>query len=77
MIHAVRNSRLTVVSAVHGPAAGVSVAMALVADLTLAARSAYFLFPFISLALIPDGGNTWLLTRLLGAQRAAGLAMLG
>lgn len=77
VIHSLRDSRLTVVSAVHGPAAGVAVAIALIADLTLAARSAYFFFPFINLALIPDGGNTWLLTRLLGAQRAAGLAMLG
>jgi 2-(1,2-epoxy-1,2-dihydrophenyl)acetyl-CoA isomerase len=66
-----------VVAAVHGPAAGVSVALALACDLTLAARSAYFLIPFINLALVPDGGLTWFLPRLLGAQRATALALLG
>lgn len=77
LVQSVRESRLTVVSAMNGPAAGVSVALALAGDLVIAARSAYFYVPFLRLGVVPDGGNTWLLPRLLGPQRAAGLALLG
>ena len=43
----------------------------------LAARSAKFIQAFCKLGLIPDSGGTWILPRLLGPARAAGLAMLG
>jgi 2-(1,2-epoxy-1,2-dihydrophenyl)acetyl-CoA isomerase len=76
VMKAIRGTSKPVVCAVQGPTAGVAVAVALGCDLTIATRGAYFLLPFINLALIPDGGLTWFLTRLLGAQRAAGMALL-
>ncbi|MEK6805018.1 MAG: enoyl-CoA hydratase-related protein [Pseudomonadota bacterium] len=66
-----------IVSAVNGLAAGAGCSLALMADLTIAARSAYFLQAFVNIGLVPDAGATWLLPRLVGPQRAAGMAMLG
>ena len=66
-----------IISAVNGMAAGVGATLALVADLTLAGRSAYFLQAFVNVGLIPDGGGTWLLPRAVGPQRAMGMALLG
>jgi 2-(1,2-epoxy-1,2-dihydrophenyl)acetyl-CoA isomerase len=64
------------VAAVNGSAAGVSCNIALGCDIVLAARSASFLQPFARLGIIPDGGGTWLLPRLVGQARARGLALL-
>ncbi len=66
-----------VIAAVNGIAAGAGANLALMADLTLAARSAYFLQAFVNVGLIPDAGGTWILPRSVGPQRAMGLALLG
>ncbi|HSW12539.1 MAG TPA: enoyl-CoA hydratase-related protein [Solimonas sp.] len=66
-----------IVSAINGIAAGAGANLGLMADLTVCARSAYFLQAFVNIGLIPDAGGTWLLPRLVGQQRAMGLAMLG
>lgn len=66
-----------VVSAVNGAAAGIGCALALAADFTLAARSAYFLEAFVNIGLVPDGGTTWMLTRQVGKARATQMMMLG
>lgn len=72
-----RNGPKPIIAAVNGLAAGAGCSLALMADLTIAARSAYFLQAFVNIGLIPDAGATWLLPRLVGAQRAMGMAMLG
>lgn len=66
-----------IIAAVNGMAAGAGASLALAADLTIAARSAYFLQAFVNVSLVPDAGATWLLPRAIGPQRAMGLAMLG
>ena len=66
-----------IIAAVNGMAAGAGASLALMADLTIAARSAYFLQAFVNIGLIPDAGGTWLLPRSIGPQRAMGLALLG
>ena len=46
-------------------------------DLVVAARSAFFALGFTRLGLVPDGGATWLVPRLIGLARARELALLG
>ena len=65
-----------VVAAVNGPAAGVGMSFALAADIAIAGKSASFLQAFARIGLLPDGGSTWFLPRLVGEQRARALAML-
>lgn len=66
------------IAAVNGVAAGGGVGLALSADITLAARSAYFMQVFTpKLGLVPDLGCTWHLAHRLGRARAVGLAMTG
>ena len=64
--------------AVNGVAAGAGVSLALVGDITLAARSASFSVLFTpKLGLAPDMGATHLLPRRIGVARARYLAMTG
>ncbi|MFO1327218.1 MAG: enoyl-CoA hydratase-related protein [Rubrivivax sp.] len=68
---------LPVVAAVNGPAAGIGCSLALACDFVLAGRSAYFLEAFVNIGLVPDGGATWMLPRLVGKARATAMMMLG
>jgi 2-(1,2-epoxy-1,2-dihydrophenyl)acetyl-CoA isomerase len=65
-----------IVAAVNGVAAGVGMSFALAADIAIAGKSASFLQAFARIGLLPDGGSTWFLPRLVGDQRARALAML-
>ncbi|WP_293907317.1 enoyl-CoA hydratase/isomerase [Phenylobacterium sp.] len=73
----VRKSPKPLVAAVNGVAAGVGVSLALACDLVVAAESSYFLLAFRRIGLVPDGGATWLLPRLVGKARAMELMLLG
>ncbi|MCM8731905.1 enoyl-CoA hydratase-related protein [Hephaestia sp. GCM10023244] len=66
-----------VVSAVRGPAAGIGCSLALAADFCVASEAAYFLQAFVNIGLVPDGGASWMLPRLVGRARAAEMMMLG
>jgi 2-(1,2-epoxy-1,2-dihydrophenyl)acetyl-CoA isomerase len=68
---------IPIVAAVNGPAAGAGCSLALSADFVIAARSAYFLLAFVNIGLVPDGGLTWILPRLIGQARATEMMMLG
>ena len=72
-----RELAVPLVTAVNGAAAGVGMSFALMGDLVLCARSAYFLQAFRRIGLVPDGGSTWLLPRLIGKARAIELSLLG
>jgi 2-(1,2-epoxy-1,2-dihydrophenyl)acetyl-CoA isomerase len=72
-----RELPVPLVTAVNGAAAGVGMSFALMGDMVLCARSAYFLQAFRRIGLIPDGGSTWILPRLLGKARAIELSLLG
>jgi 2-(1,2-epoxy-1,2-dihydrophenyl)acetyl-CoA isomerase len=71
-----RDCRLPIVTAVNGVAAGIGMSIALMGDLAVAARSAYFLQAFARIGLVPDGGSTWMLPRLIGLARARELSLL-
>jgi 2-(1,2-epoxy-1,2-dihydrophenyl)acetyl-CoA isomerase len=72
-----RELPMPIVTAVNGAAAGVGMSLALMGDMILCARSAYFLQAFRRIGLVPDGGSTWLLPRLIGHARAIELSLLG
>lgn len=59
-----------VVVAVQGVAAGAGVSLALAGDLVLAAESARFTMAYTKAGLVPDGGATFTLPRLVGMRRA-------
>jgi 2-(1,2-epoxy-1,2-dihydrophenyl)acetyl-CoA isomerase len=59
-----------VIAGVNGVAAGGGFSLVCMADLAIAARSAKFNFAYTKSGLTPDGGATFFLPRLVGAQRA-------
>lgn len=71
-----RDLRMPIITAVNGPAAGVGMSLAMMGDIVIAARSAYFLQAFRRIGLIPDGGSTFLLPRKVGWSRAMELSLL-
>ncbi|RYY28449.1 MAG: 2-(1,2-epoxy-1,2-dihydrophenyl)acetyl-CoA isomerase [Sphingomonadales bacterium] len=77
MVVAIRDCACPVVTAVNGPAVGIGCALALMGDIVVAKQSAYFLQAFRRVGLIPDGGSTFLLPRLVGKARAMELMLLG
>ncbi len=76
-IRRLRDLPFPLITAVNGPAAGAGMSIALMGDLVLCARSAYFLQAFRRIGLVPDCGSTWLLPRLVGRARAIELSLLG
>ena len=77
VITAMREIEKPVVAAINGVAAGAGMSLALAADLRVAAESATFIQAFVRIGLVPDAGATFFLPRLVGAAKAAELAMLG
>ncbi len=76
VIRTMRSLPKPIVAAVNGVAAGVGMSFAMAADIAIAAKSASFLQAFARIGLLPDGGSTWFLPRLVGEQRARAMAML-
>mgnify|MGYP001266931643 FL=1 len=77
LMQAIREHPHPVITAVNGPAAGVGCSLALVGDIIVCAKSAYFLQAFRRIGLVPDGGSTWLLARTIGRPRAMEMALFG
>ena len=77
IVRRIRGSRLPVVCAVNGVAAGAGASFALACDIVLAAKNARFLQAFVKIGLVPDSGASFFLTRAIGEARARALAMLG
>jgi 2-(1,2-epoxy-1,2-dihydrophenyl)acetyl-CoA isomerase len=75
VILAMRRLEKPIVGAVNGIAAGAGASLAFACDLRIAAEGASFLLAFGRVGLIPDSGATWLLPRLVGAAKAAELAL--
>jgi 2-(1,2-epoxy-1,2-dihydrophenyl)acetyl-CoA isomerase len=73
----VRTVDKPVIAAVNGPAAGIGCSLALAADMSIAARSAYFLLAFVNIGLGLDGGASQLLRERIGHARAFQMAFLG
>ena len=76
-VKSLRDYPLPIVTAVNGVAAGVGCSLALMGDIIVCAESAYFLQAFRRIGLVPDGGSTYLLPRLIGKARAMEMALMG
>ena len=76
-IELLRASPAPVIAAVNGPCAGIGMAFALACDLVVAGDSARFILAFRRIGLVPDGGLTWLLPRVVGKTRALEMMLLG
>ena len=59
-----------VVTAINGPVAGAGVGLALLGDIVLADPAAHITLAYTAIGMVPDGGTTWLLPRLVGLRKA-------
>ena len=59
-----------VIGSINGPAAGIGAAIAMACDLRIMSEDAYILSVFSNIAIVPDGGLSWLLTRYMGYTKA-------
>jgi 2-(1,2-epoxy-1,2-dihydrophenyl)acetyl-CoA isomerase len=76
IVRAMRGLEQPIVAAINGVAAGAGASLAMAADIRIAADSASIALAFGRVGLVPDSGATWFLPRLVGATRAAELALL-
>jgi len=77
LVTAIQDCEKPVLCALNGTAAGGGAQMALSCDLIVAADNARLIQVFVRRGLIPDGGGTYLLPRLVGLQKAKELVFFG
>ena len=77
LMTAVQDCPKPVIAAVNGTAAGIGAHLAFACDLVMAADTARFIEIFVRRGLIPDGGGPYLVTRLVGPQKAKELFFFG
>ncbi|MBE0480998.1 MAG: enoyl-CoA hydratase [Dehalococcoidia bacterium] len=65
------------IAAIPGVVAGVTFSLALACDFRIASEKARFSMVFVKRGLVPDGGATWYLPRMIGASKALELMLLG
>ncbi|MCX5906044.1 MAG: enoyl-CoA hydratase [Deltaproteobacteria bacterium] len=65
------------IAALNGFATGLGLDLCLACDLRIAAERAKLGEAFVSMGLVPDGGGTYFLPRLVGLARAAEMIFLG
>jgi 2-(1,2-epoxy-1,2-dihydrophenyl)acetyl-CoA isomerase len=76
IVRAMRGLDQPIVAAINGVAAGAGASLVMAADIRIAADTATIALAFGRVGLVPDTGATWFLPRLVGATRAAELALL-
>lgn len=76
LLFALRDLDMPIVTAVNGAAVGVGMSFAIMGDIVCASKSAFFLQAFARVGLVPDGGSTFMLPRMIGWGRAMELSLL-
>lgn len=66
-----------VIAAVNGPAIGAGNDLACMCDIRIASTAARFAESFVKVGIVPGDGGCWLLPRVVGAARAAEMALTG
>ncbi len=66
-----------IVAAVNGPAIGAGNDLACMCDIRIASAAARFAESFVKVGIVPGDGGCWLLPRVIGAARAAEMALTG
>jgi len=77
IIRAIVGAPKPVIAAVDGAAVGFGCDLALACDLRIVSTEAYFQEKFVKIGLMPDGGGTFWLPRLVGLARAMELMLTG
>ncbi|MCC6666730.1 MAG: enoyl-CoA hydratase [Polyangiaceae bacterium] len=77
VIRAIAHSKKPFVAQVDGPAVGFGADLALACDLRVMSSRAYLQEKFVKIGLMPDGGGTFWLPRLIGMGRALEYLLLG
>jgi len=77
LVTTLRHLPIPVLAAVNGIAAGAGFALALAADLRVAADDAWFTCGFAAVGLVPDTGASYFLPRSVGLSMAVQLAFTG
>ena len=73
-LSAVLDSKVPVIGAINGVAAGAGLGLALACDLRVMADNAFLTSAFTAIGLVPDSGTTWWLSHHLGVSRALEIA---
>ncbi|MES2980263.1 MAG: enoyl-CoA hydratase [Pseudomonadota bacterium] len=76
-IDSIRTFPKPVIAAVEGAAAGAGFSLALACDFLVAADTAFFVMAYSNIALSPDGGASWSLSRALPRTLVADILMRG
>jgi 2-(1,2-epoxy-1,2-dihydrophenyl)acetyl-CoA isomerase len=76
-ILAMRKLAKPIIARVHGPAVGVGCNYALACDMIICSDKAKFGQVFVKIGLMPDGGSTYFLPRLVGYAKAFELMATG
>jgi len=77
LIRAIVQARKPFIAAVRGPAVGFGADLALACDLRVLSPDAYLQEKFVAIGLMPDGGGSFWLPRLVGIGRALEYLLLG
>ncbi|WP_438311880.1 enoyl-CoA hydratase-related protein [Sporosarcina sp. FA9] len=77
MIKQIRQCEKPIIAAVNGVAAGAGFSLALACDFRLVSEKASFLNAFVHVGLIPDSGNLFYLSKLVGHAKSLELSILG
>jgi len=77
VIRAIVNAPKPFIAMIEGPAVGFGCDMALACDIRMLSTDAYLEERFVKIGLMPDGGGTFWLPRLVGLGRAMELMLTG
>jgi enoyl-CoA hydratase/carnithine racemase len=77
LINMLKKLNKPIIGAINGSAAGVGASLALACDFRVMGPKSSIYFAFINIGLGPDGGGSWLLSRLVGYSKALEIAISG